>query len=117
MSGSRIRSGPILGALVVGWVAVGGCAMSPPVEVPPEAELVWLGQIDKSSDVGDFGLVVHHQAGQVYLVDDANGRVEGVNSVSAGDPPFTFNNVPPKRYRLYFIPAPPTTLPATANHY
>jgi hypothetical protein len=92
-------------AVIVAALAIGGCMTSPPIEVPLEAELVWLGQFQQSTDLGDFERVTHNQTGQMYLVDDASGKVEAVVTVTPDHPRFNFDNVDKsKKYRLYFAP-------------
>jgi hypothetical protein len=78
--------------------ALAGCASSP-VQVPPNAELVWAGDVNSSPD---FGVMTRHHYGELYLVDDATGHIQAIRTHEAESPSFSFPSGA-KMYHIYFV--------------
>src|SRR5262245_41422127 len=88
----------LLTAVVVTCIVLSGCSET---RLPSNAQLIWSGQVDQPGDVWKD---VHPMAtGQIYAVDHATGRVEGVDSVWSGKPEFNFQLRPHRKYDLYLV--------------
>ena len=84
-------------AVVATCMATLGCSST---RVPDDARLIWSGEVTEDGQV--WKNVYPDATGQIYVVDQKTGRVEGVQTVWPEQPNFRFSLRPHRRHDLYF---------------